>query len=81
MMHELDSVAGGFGRKADFAGGSNTEDDINNCTRNHERNIYLGGFPNCAATVEDGSWCATNDACYSGAVDYQGLIECKKAWR
>ena len=80
-LDELDSVAGGFGRKADFAGGSNTADDINNCTRNHERNIYLGGFPNCAATVEDGSWCDTNDACLSSAVKYQGMNDCSKAWR
>ena len=81
-LDELDSVAGGgFGKKVDFAGGSNTADDINNCTRNHERNIYLGGFPNCAATVEDGSWCDTNDACLSSAVKYQGMNDCSKAWR
>ena len=44
--------------------------------------MYGGGsFPNCAATVEDGSWCKRNDACHDKAVDYRGMGSCKKAWR
>ena len=39
------------------------------------------GFPNCAATVENGSWCSSNDACYSDAVRYYPLWECSKAWK
>ena len=41
---ELEAVSGG-----------DQDDDRTNCVRYSERNIYLGGFPNCAATVEDGS--------------------------
>ena len=43
--------------------------------------LYNTGFPNCAATVEDGSLCNDNDACYSCAVVYQDMKECSKAWR
>ena len=39
------------------------------------------GTPNCEATVEDGSWCSSNDACYgSNDVAYLGLQNCAKAW-
>jgi len=83
-MDELDAAAGG---KYSYVGqvlwGNGEPDaDPNNCTEDHKRPMYGGGgFPNCAATVEDGSHCATNDACYSGAVSYQGLNDCAKAWR
>ena len=59
----------------------------NNCVTADDRNIYGGkGFPNCAATVEDGSHCVTNDACFWNSVVYKGtekcaVIDCKKAWR
>ena len=60
-----------------------TEDaDSENCVKDHKRNIYGGnGFPNCAATVEDGSWCERNDACYNEAVIYDGRTDCAKAWK
>ena len=67
---ELEAVSGG-----------DRDDDLTNCVRYSERNIYLGGFPNCAATVEDGSWCDTNDACYHSMVGYYVMTECNKAWR
>ena len=54
------------------------------CTESHFRDIYGGsGFPNCAATVEDGSFCDTNDACYRLAIEYLGRKStwCPKAWR
>ncbi|MBR3016538.1 MAG: hypothetical protein IKH57_05590 [Clostridia bacterium] len=38
------------------------------------------GSTNCAATVEDGSWCGSNDACYEDEVNYMGLNDCAKAW-
>lgn len=62
------------------------EADTNNCVNSFYRDIYQGGFPNCAATVEDGSWCGTNDACVSTAVHYKGMEECSfsdcsKAWK
>ncbi len=52
-----------------------------NCTTLHRRHIYQGKFPNCAATVEDGSWCSSNDACYFDEVDYKDMKSCKKAWK
>lgn len=66
---ELEAVSGG-----------DQDDDRVNCVRYSERNIYLGGFPNCAATVEDGSFCGSNDACYHSMVGYYILQECQKAW-
>ncbi len=46
-----------------------------------QKSIYEGGFPNCAATVEDGSWCNTNDACLAGSVQYLGMKECLISWK
>ena len=89
-LDELDAAAGGthddcggIGRSLGCRNGYVVRDsDQNNCTKDHYRQIYGGGgFPNCAATVEDGSWCGTNDACYDKAVEYQGRTDCKKAWR
>lgn len=58
------------------------DEDQSNCTKYQKRSMYGGsGFPNCAATVEDGSHCCTNDTCYNVAIDYQGLTDCSKAWR
>jgi hypothetical protein len=73
---ELEVVAGGEGCKASLKAGSN-------CVQNTIRDIYGGdGFPNCAATVEDGSWCSKNDACYNvNAIVYIGRTDCSKAWR
>ena len=62
------------------AGGDCFDEDLNNCYGAYARNIYSGGFPNCAATVEDGSWCGKNDACYSYAIFYKGM-KCDRAWR
>ena len=51
------------------------------CLKEWQRSIYVPVFPNCAQTVEDGSWCGDNDACYSSAIDYQGMHVCAKAWK
>ena len=75
-LDQLDAVAGGLGDESE-----------DNCRRDHSRNIYGGkGFPNCANTVEDESWCYDNDACYGAAIAYTGMegcggIDCHKAWR
>ena len=69
---ELQTVAGGV----DDCGWS----EYTNCSTGDKRYIYSGGFPNCAATVEDGSWCGTNDACLQSDVDYQGMNDCERAW-
>ena len=83
---ELDAVAGGKSSHNEGCYKSSTsyqeEEDKSNCIKSSKRNIYGGaGFANCAATVEDGSHCKTNDACYTLAVDYQGMTDCAKAWR
>ena len=82
---DLAEVAGG-GWEWDF--------DNDECTNNHERQMhlrkeysgqgvwhYVPFSPNCAATVEDGSWCGSNDACLSEAVVYVGMNSCTKAWK
>ena len=61
------------------AGGDEGEGD--DCVYVDNRDIYKWRFPNCASTVEDGSWCDMNDACYAAAVVYYALDECAKAWR
>ena len=54
----------------------------NNCKEMTWRNIYEGGFPNCAKTVKEGSWCSRkNDACNLFSVIYQGMTACEKVWR
>ena len=76
---ELESVNGGWR----YCGSSGErEPDEHNCVRNHSKDIYGGaGFANCAATVEDGSWCLTNDACLHSAIIYMNMKDCSKAWR
>ena len=82
---ELETVAGGDGTgtcgkealKARELFG--IDSDTNHCVNMQNRDIYEGGFPNCAATVEDRSWCGTNDACHTTAVDYKGMTDCSKA--
>jgi len=51
------------------------------CDRVTRRWIYDGRFPNCAATVRDGSWCDMSDACYRSAIVYSDLRECDKSWK
>ena len=65
---------------AAVAGGGDPS-DVNCTTQVYGRNIYYGGFPNCAATVEDGSWCGQNDACINISVIYKFMSHCGKAWR
>ena len=66
---ELECVTGGDGGEGD------------DCVYVDNRDIYKWRFPNCASTVESGSWCDMNDACYAAAVVYYALDECAKAWR
>ena len=85
-LEDLDAVGGGdCGATARAFGGDPSDvldDDLRNCTNDHYRPIYGGGgFPNCAATVGDGSWCGTNDACNKNAVEYYGKKDCGKARR
>lgn len=59
------------------AGGGNPESD---CTAQNWRDIYHPSFPNCAATVEEGSWCWSNDSCVRYQVLYVGAMICSDAW-
>ena len=82
---ELEEVAGGAHPdgvpRCQLMFVSLEDDDPNNCTAMQSRTINEPFFPNCAATVEDGSWCEDNDACYGNAVEYKGMEDCSKAWR
>ena len=84
-IDDLDAAAGGEYNELGKAlfGAEKHDDDIENCVEDHRRQIYGGGgFPNCAATVEDGSHCGTNDACYGSAIVYKGTgSSCPKAWK
>ena len=65
---ELKAVSGGFTKLKD-------------CAICEHRDIYDGkGFANCTDTVESGSWCMLNDACYYNSIIYDGMQNCKKAW-
>ena len=76
---ELSETSGGSCRYGASCGDPSNYEHAH-CTQQWERDIYEGGFPNCAATVEDDSWCGQNDACYADAIDYQNMHECIKAW-
>ena len=58
-----------------------SEDWKTRCTSEWYRSIVNPQFPNCAATVEEGSWCNDSDACWRTAVVYTGMIDCEKAWK
>ena len=73
---EMEAAAGG----ADPTLHPHTKVLGDNCTQTEWRDIYKGGFPNCAATVEDGSWCSSNDACHNFSVKYANRKSCGKAW-
>ena len=77
---ELNSISAGF--CGDSSGGCSwwAYDQHEHCTEVYHRHIYEGEFPNCAATVEDGSWCGSNDACYGDEVIYVDMEHCGKAW-
>lgn len=70
---ELESINGG-------KGGQNNSTNYY-CNAQWFRRIYEGGFANCAATVNDGSWCWSNDACWDLSIVYKGMTDCRKAWR
>lgn len=85
-VEDLDAASGGAATAEEL---DQARED--NCVQIDYRLIYGGGgFPNCAATVEDGSMCHRNDACYSNAVRYADVSRwndfakddlCAKAWR
>ena len=75
---ELDSVAGGGNCPSLAWKYGPNECRIGGTTRW----IYRNRFPNCAKSVEDGSWCWSNDACFTyQSIYYTGMDECSKAWR
>ena len=78
-QEELENVAGGKGlanrvlRRVEGPRGQG-------CYRQDRRDIYDGAFPNCAATVEDDSFCWTNDACVKNEVKYTNMNSCFRVW-
>ena len=86
---ELETVSGG--RADDYVPCAGSADSYypcgeahiwsnEHCVNTYQRSIYEGTFPNYAATVEDGSWCWSNDACSCDEVVYNGMNDCSKAW-
>ena len=65
---EMEAVAGGEEKNSD------------GCVKSLFRDISNPSFPNCAATVEDGSECFSNDACVADAVRYYDMTYCFRAW-
>ena len=54
----------------------------NGNAKKYGRPLYRpDGYVNCAATVEDGSHCGSNDACYEDEAVYIGMKDCYKAWK
>jgi len=89
---EMDTIAGGWGKKGchDTVEGGNSRCAFgaygSKCdsyiARNNGLLLYRpDGSVNCAATVEDGSHCNRNDACYEDEVVYLGMEDCAKAWK
>lgn len=85
----MDTVAGGGHHYPDCRGTQNgnccydhweTDCDSGNSRKYGRPFRNPDGTPNCAATVEDGSWCDSNDACYNKEVRYLSLNNCAKAW-
>ncbi len=72
---ELESISGGGCHVPEMA---KREDDPNRCVSIHKRDINEAG---CAATVESGSFCYENDACFESSVVYNGMKDCRKAWK
>ncbi|MBR5110682.1 MAG: hypothetical protein IK099_10840 [Clostridia bacterium] len=78
---EMETVAGGKRRGNCIIGAYiNCDGDI---VQKYARPLYRpDGTVNCAATVEDGSHCERNDACYSyNDAVYIGMQDCFKAWK
>ena len=78
---ELAGTSGGICGLNGTDCGAPSAEQIHHCITDWSRSIYDGGFPNCAKSVEDGSWCGSNDACYIYDVQYYDMQGCKKAWR
>ena len=82
---EMGDVAGGFDvecKDLTVTQTTSLDSDTSNCSQCYSRSIYGGnGFANCAATVEDGSWCSSNDACFADSVKYLNMKDCSKAWK
>ena len=64
---EMEAASGG--------GKDGCKDMMSTCESYHFRSRSAG----CAATVEDGSWCDSNDACVAFAVRYKNMDNCKMA--
>ena len=79
---DLDAAAGGFM----YCGEAWSCSDASRAACNEEFNRPMYGpdgnqFPFCAATVEEGSMCFTNDGCRHDSVVYDGMRSCERAHR
>ena len=73
---EMESVAGGLCWSGHMYQDCHWEE-----AQKYGRPIHRpDGSINCANTVQDGSHCDTNDACYKDQVNYMDIHDCGKAW-
>ena len=82
-IDELEAAAGGgrYSCSANVSKKAKQEpEESRTCIQRHYRHIYEG-FANCAATVEDGSYCKDNDACRDNAVIYEDMVDCYRSWQ
>ncbi|MBR3016273.1 MAG: hypothetical protein IKH57_04215 [Clostridia bacterium] len=83
---EMDTVAGG-GYDIEYRdlgcqfAGAYVHCKADNALKNGRELYRPDKTVNCANTVEDGSHCDTNDACYDDKVVYLGMEDCHKAWK
>jgi hypothetical protein len=88
---EMDTIAGGWckqcsdtvegGEPPCFLGSYGSNCDAGTALKNGRSLYRPDGSVNCAATVEDGSHCGSNDACYEDETVYLGMKDCIKAWK
>ena len=82
---EMETVAGGKCHanysNVCFVGNIGETCDSALVQKNGRRLQKPNGYMNCAATVEDGSHCGSNDACYGDEVVYLGMLDCERAWQ
>ncbi len=50
------------------------------CEKTNMWRIDDPSFPSCNSTVEDGSWCYENDACWGDSIVYVNMKKCRRAW-
>jgi len=80
---DLDAAAGGFMDcgETSYCGDSRISIGCSDANRRPMYGPDGNQFPFCAATVEEGSCCWSNDGCKYTSVVYEGMRSCDRAHR